>query len=149
MARLPWLDNASPANRAAFYWLAASIFVIIALGQGIVASGRLVFDGKHAIATITSHDSHDDCHYTFTTAAGSQYTGHDGACASDHPIGTTLTITYLPADPTDTTIGSPALNLWQRVAIFVLLPNGLALTIYLRGKSKLKRRRQSSPIAGP
>jgi hypothetical protein len=148
MARPSWYENLSPPNRAALVWGVISILLVFVIGRGAVANLRLAIDGSKSMATVTDHDvgNHDACEFTFFTSSGALYSGSNSACAADHPIGSTLPVTYLPSDPTISSVSSPVNDAAQGIAIFVFAPAGASLLVLFGSKKSQKRRQtQSAP----
>jgi hypothetical protein len=87
--------------------------------------------GRKTVATITVLElsNHGGCRYTYRVS-GTRYSEEDSSCGINHAVGSVITITYVPHQPSVSTTGNPTSEFRGSMLFLFGAPTGLAVFAY-------------------
>jgi len=139
-----FLLNLSPRRAAVSVWL--TIFLVMAVQYNFFNHTwldwyRLAHNGEHTVAIVTKIEpaKHATCRFSYVVN-GRGYSAEASGCGSDHSVGESIAITYLPRQPSFATPTSPTHTLTTTVALTLLVPTFLSVLtawgVRRRGRKK-------------
>lgn len=119
----------------------AILAILTAGDHGWSGYFKLVLDGNTCEGTITKTEPKNHCHAEYSFSIGGRnYAGTGSDCSAG--IGQTVRVTYLPANPSYSCLGSAQERLTNEVMTFVaggiIFPPFLMLAYRMRKKEKQK-----------
>ena len=134
-----WLFG-RPWRAAAAIWVTLFLFINVTTGNNLSHYYQLARNGRTTIGTVTAlqPSNHDGCTYEYQVAH-STYSRSEETCGTNHTVGSSIRVTYLPGHPGTATARNASSTFWEALLFVLGAPSLLALLVFFGVRRRLTR----------